>query len=95
VAAGWLSEGHDARTQLDYIFAAQDSGLEPEEVSLALDDGPIPLSDHFGVLARFGVHQFRPQQSDHVATTSQRRQMPKLPPHTVLPGGEESVVWGI
>jgi endonuclease/exonuclease/phosphatase family metal-dependent hydrolase len=95
VAAGWLSEGHDARTQLDYIFAAQDAGLEPEEVSLALDDGPIPLSDHFGVLARFGVHQFRPQQSDHVATTSQRRQMPKLPPHTVLPGGEESVVWGI
>ena len=45
VASGWLSEGSDARTQLDYIFTSKGSGLAPQEVSLGLDDSSVPLSD--------------------------------------------------
>ena len=44
VASGWLSEGSDARTQLDYIFTSKGSGLAPQEVSLGLDDSSVPLS---------------------------------------------------
>ena len=55
VSSGWHSEGSDACTQLDYIFASDESRLEPEDVSLALDKGTMPLSDHFGLLARFAV----------------------------------------
>ena len=32
-----------------------------ENVSLALDDGPVPLSDHYGVLADFAVGKFSPK----------------------------------
>ena len=61
VASGWFSEGTDAQTQLDYIFTSRDSGLDVENVSLALDDGPVPLSDHYGVLADFAVGKFSPK----------------------------------
>ena len=57
VSSGWHSKGTDARTQLDYIFSSDVSGLEPEDVSLALDDVTMPLSDHFGLLARFAVRK--------------------------------------
>ena len=60
VASGWFSEGTDAQTQLDYIFTSRESGLAVEDVSLALDEGPMPLSDHYGVLADFAVGKFSP-----------------------------------
>ena len=59
VSSGWHSEGSDACTQLDYIFSSGVSGLVPEDVSLALDDMTMPLSDHFGLLARFAVRKHR------------------------------------
>ena len=71
------------RTQLDYIFASKGSGLAPEEVTLAMDDSPVPLSDHFGVLARFIVGRFQPQrQAKRVGSRSGAR------------GGQLEQVWG-
>lgn len=76
VSQGWFSAGDTARTQLDYIFTSEGSGLVPLESRLALDSEPW-LSDHFGVLTRFRVGAFSPRRAAAAARRHARAAMPE------------------
>ena len=102
VSSGWHSEGSSAKTQLDYIFSSDASGLAPQEVTLALDDGPSPLSDHFGLFARFAVGDFRPPASsahahDLVEEGHPHIGRPEAPFHEEVPMPQQDLEpqWGI